>query len=479
MGDWKPLPLTGDPYANVEGVELDGVSAHIQDAYVNELGHTVKRPGLEEFVVDYGDIDAESIKQPIIGLHWDENSESVVAVTQSGAVWKIESDGTATDVSSGTTLTEGKRVSFATDRTNIYMANGSAILQMPITFLPLGNATTQMADAQAPTTVTHLATLDGYLIATAGGRAFQFSDPTDMTSWVAVDTATKAGRPDDLIAIYEGWSELMLVGQDSVEIWYNDGATPFVRRVNGLIPTGCSAPYTFKQVGNHWMWLDQKRRFVKLDTRTPTHISFPYHKLIQTFPTVSDAVSDNMEVSGFPLYVTSFPIAKTTLTYNYQTEGWAQWGYWNTDTAEYESFRGHSYCYAKAWNFHLVGDREDSRIYKLTKDCFTDDGDPIRTQRRTGFISHGMYQEKHSSEIVLRFLRGQGNSDVSDPVVTLRWRNHNGAWSNERQLRLGQVGDHYLEARTHKLGSYKFRQYEITHTDACDFVLVDAQENIE
>jgi hypothetical protein len=49
MGDWKPLPLTGDPYANVEEVELDGVSAHIQDASVNELGHTVKRPGLEEW----------------------------------------------------------------------------------------------------------------------------------------------------------------------------------------------------------------------------------------------------------------------------------------------------------------------------------------------------------------------------------------------------------------------------------------------
>jgi hypothetical protein len=186
-----------------------------------------------------------------------------------------------------------------------------------------------------------------------------------------------------------------------------------------------------------------------------------------------------MEVSGFPLYVTSFPIGKTTLVYNYQKEGWAQWGYWNTDIAQYEAFRGRAYCYAKAWNLHLVGDRANGKIYKMSKDYFTDDGDPIRTQRRTGFISHGMYQEKHSSEIVFRFLRGQGNSDVADPVVTLRWRNHNGAWSNERQLRLGQVGDHYLEARTHKLGAYKFRQYEITHSDACDFVLVDAQEKIE
>jgi hypothetical protein len=337
----------------------------------------------------------------------------------------------------------------------------------------------QLIDAQAPTTVSHVGYLDGYALATAGGRDWQFSSPTDITDWTSTDTARKAGKPDNLTALYVGWSEIMLVGKESIEVWYNDGVTPFVRRSNGLIESGCSAPYTFAQVGQNWVWLDQKRRFVRLDAKTPTMISFPYHKLIQTFDTVEDAYSANIEVSGFPLYVTSFPSGRTTLVYNYQKDGWAQWGYWNADSGTYEAFRGKSYCYAKAWNLHLIGDRTSGKIYKMSKDVFTDDGAPIRTQRRTGFISHGMYQEKHSTEIVFRFKRGQGNSDVTDPVVTLRWRNHNGAWGRERQLSLGAVGDHHLEARTHKLGSYKFRQYEITHTDACDFVLVDAQENIE
>jgi hypothetical protein len=474
---WKELPLTGDPYANVDEVELDGVSAALIDGYVNELGHTVKRPGLEEWG-NYGTNGAAANLPAIIGLYWDEVNNLVFAVNNDGNLWKIERDGTMTDTSQIGAAPTINRASFATDRSNLYVAHGTVILQTDITPLTT-NSTANMADAQAPTTVTHLATLDGYLIATSGGRDALFSDPNDMTSWTATDTFRKAGRPDDLLGIYEGWSELMLVGEESVEIWYNDGVTPFVRRVNGLIPTGCSAVQTFRQVGNNWMWLDNKRRFVKLDSRTPTHISFPYHKLIQSFDTVSDAVSDNIEVAGFPLYVTSFPNGRTTLAYNYQTGGWAQWGYWNTASAEYEAFRGHCYCYAKGWNFHLVADRQDGRVYKIKTDCYTDDGNPIRTLRRTGFISHGTYNEKKSSEIVFRFKRGRGNSDVSDPVVTLRWRNHNGAWSNERQLRLGQVGDHYLEARTHKLGAYKFRQYEICHTDACEFVLVDAQENVE
>jgi hypothetical protein len=468
MGDWKPLPLTGDPYANVEEIELDGVSASIQDAYVNELGHTVKRPGLQEWV----DTTANG---GVKGLYWDD-VHNVVISTANGLFFKhTDATGTQTLFGGPALSASTIRPTFITDRTYILIAGGDGrIIQMDLT-----NDNEYLADGQAPTASTHIAYLDGYAIATAGGRDFQFSDPLDITSWASVDTARKSGKPDDLKAIYAGWSELMLVGEESIEVWYNDGTTPFVRRTNGLIESGCSAPYTFTQVGNNWMWLDHKRRFVKLDSRTPTHIGFPYHKLIQTFDTVEDAYSDNIEVGGFPLYVTSFPSGRTTLVYNYQKEGWAQWGYWNSATGFYESFRGSSYCYARAWNLHLVGDRTNGKIYKMSKDYFTDDGDPIRTQRRTGFISHGMYQEKHSSEIVFRFLRGQGNTNVTDPVVMLRWRNHNGSWSNERHLRLGQVGDHYLEARTHKLGSYKFRQYEITHTDACDFVLVDAQEKIE
>ena len=115
----------------------------------------------------------------------------------------------------------------------------------------------------------------------------------------------------------------------------------------------------------------------------------------------------------------------------------------------------------------------------MSRSHYSDAGNPIRTLRRTGFISHGTSALKTSNEIVFRLKRGQGNSDVSDPVMTLRWRNHNGKWSHERQLSLGAVGDHYLEARTHRLGEYRYRQYEICHADATDFVLVDAQEDVE
>ena len=463
---YKPLPLTGDPYANTEEPEMDGVSVSVIDAYVNELGHTVKRPGLDEWA-DLG------TSAKVDGLYWWEEQDVVLSVSNGRVFKHTDFTGTATELL-GATLSAGSRVTFANDRTKAVMASGANMVHTDLATL------TQMADPQAPTAVSHVAYLDGYVLAnTINSRDAQFSDPTDITAWVSVDTFRKAGKPDDMIALNEGWSELLLSGKRSTEVWYNDGVTPFVRRSNGLIDRGCSAAHTVTRVGNDWVWLDEKRRFVKLDQRAPTHISFPYHKLIQTFNAVDDAVSDNIEVAGFPLYVTSFPSAMRTLAYNYQKDGWAEWGYWNTGTASYEAFRGNCYCYAKLWNKHLIGDRANGKIYTMSRSTYTDNGDPIRTLRRTGFISHGTSALKTSNEIVFRLKRGQGNADVSDPVMTLRWRNHNGAWSNERQLALGAVGDHYLEARTHRLGQYRYRQYEICHTDPCDFILVDAQEDVE
>ena len=59
------------------------------------------------------------------------------------------------------------------------------------------------------------------------------------------------------------------------------------------------------------------------------------------------------------------------------------------------------------------------------------------------------------------------------------WRNDGGAWSNEHQMSLGQVGQHEYIARLKRLGQYRVRQYEFGHTDDSDFILISAEELIE
>ena len=464
---WKELPVTGDSYRNVDESELDQISPLAQDGYIDELGYTQKRPGLSS-LIELG------TSAGIDGLYWWEQ-QGIALVVSAGRTWKItDLTGTKTEIT-GDLLASGTPVTFAPNGTTMVMANGGRMVTSAA-----GGATTYIADGDAPTTVSHVAFLDGYTLANqTGTQRFWWSDNLAPLSWNASSQAQAQGSPDNLTALHVGWREILLAGTDSLEVWYDDGVTPFVRLNGGFVQRGIGAIYSIQQVGTNWMWLDESRRFVKLDNRTPTIVSFPFNKQLHEMSVVSDAVSTMMEIDGLPLYVVSFPNAGRTFAYHYIKDAWQDWGNWNTTTGVYDSFRGRQYCFARPWNLHLVGDKSNGLVYSASRSYFTDNGNPIRTIRRTGFVSHGTMLHKFSKQLRIRLKRGAGNASVADPQMFVRWRNDGGAWGNEHWLSMGQTGQYEYLAQLKNLGRYQFRQYEFGHADNSDFILVGAQELIE
>lgn len=463
---WTKTPLIGQPYENVEDVELTDINATVVDGYVNEMDHIIKRPGLEEWL-DTG------TSLPVDGLYWFDEEECVIVVSNS-RVWKItDSGGTMTEITGSTALIAGGVVSFATDGTRVAMANGGPIVHTDLSTL------TTMADAQAPTVVTHLASLDGYLLAMTS-TGIQFSDPLDITSWVAADTFDAEGTPDNNVAMGEAFRELIILGHRSVEFWYNDGVAPFSRLSGGSLPYGCSAPYSLARTGSSWIWLDHERRLVTMNGRQVVPVSNPYERVIQRYESVDDAVGYIMSVDGYPIYVLNFPTARQTLVYNYQTQKWCKWGYWNTSRGVYERFRGQAYCYARKWNMHLVGDWQNGLIYKAKRDVYTDNTNPIRTVVRTGHLNYGSEASKRSNTLRLRMKRGVGNSNVTTPQVTVKRRNNGEVqWQNERWGSLGSVGQSEIKLEFRRNGIFNATQLEMVHSDNSEFVLAGAEEDID
>src|SRR6185369_10913402 len=104
-GTWKELPITGDPYRNVDEAELDQISPMAQDGYVDELGIMQKRPGLK-LLVDLG------TNASIDGLYWWEQ-QGIALVVSNGRIWKItDSVGSVTELT-GDQLGAGTPVTFA------------------------------------------------------------------------------------------------------------------------------------------------------------------------------------------------------------------------------------------------------------------------------------------------------------------------------------------------------------------------------
>ena len=466
---WAKFPMTGPAHESVEEVELDQWASTIVDAVpivVEGELHLMKRPGLTAWIT-------LGTNLPIDGLYWWDKQRCVLVVS-AGRVWKItDQAGTITEITGSTALRQSALVSFADDGTKCMMANGGQMVYTDLTTL------TTLADADAPQDATHVAYLDGYIVANDSGTGkVQFSNLNDMTAWNAADYFTGESRPDDVAAMKEGFRELALVGRESVEFWANDGVTPFSRITGSAQPFGISAPQSLALVGSTWMWLSDKRQFVTMQGRQVVTVTSPYDRVMQRYQAVDDAVGYTLTVDGMPLYILNFPTARQSLAYNYVTQQWCKWGSWDVNRAQYERYRGQTYCYAKGWNFHLVGDYANGIIYKASRDVFTDNGNPIRTLIRSGHVSHGLEATKISDNFRVRCKRGAGNSDVANPQVMMRQRIDNKPrWSNERWKSLGRVGQHELTIDWRRNGVYKTVQRELVHSDNSDFVLVGAKED--
>ena len=470
MADWQEIPLVTQAYESVDDVEVDQLNATIIDAIpvlVGDKIHLHKRFGLQEFV-DLG------TGQPVDGLYWFDRGRVVIAVS-GGRVFKITDGlGTTVELIGSTALRSNSTVTFTSDATRVLMANGGRMVHTDLASL------TTMADPDAPTDVTHVTSVDQYALANdAGSGVIMFSDLTDLTGWQALSLFTAESKPDDVVAIAEGFREIIALGRETVEFWVNDGQNPFSRINGSAQPFGTVAPHSLALVGSTWMWLDHKRRFATMQGRQVVNVSSPYDRLIQRYQAVDNAIGYAVSMEGMPLYVLNFPTVDETLVYNYVTQQWHKWGYWDSAAGAYERYRGASYCYASSFSLHLVGDHSNGKIYKAARSIYSDNGNPIRSLLRTGHISHGYGGDKQSDIVRLHVKRGVGNSAAENPQIMMRRRvNNRSQFGNERWKSLGRVGQQYPFIDWGPNGTYKTCQYEFVHSDNSDLVIMGAKEYV-
>lgn len=471
MGNFQAFPLIGPPNESVDDVQTDQSASTLIDAIplvVEGKLNIVKRPGLVT-KIDFG------TGLGIDGLFWWDK-QRVVLVVSAGRVWKItDQAGTNVELTGSTALQRGRIVTFAGDGSKMAMANGGQIVTTDLTSL------TTMADPDAPQAVTHLAELDGYLHANEVGTGRDhFSDINNLTSWQALSFFEAESSPDDLVAMDVAFQEIIALGRESVEFWVDDGVSPFSRIPGATQPYGTEAPYSLAQIGKTWIWLSDRRRLVTMQGRDVVEVSTPYDRLIQRMVAVDDAIGYTVSIDGYPIYVLNFPTAKATLAFNYETGQWHKWGYWDSTRGEYQRYRGQSYCYARAWNQHLVGDYANGIVYLASPNTYTDNGNPIRSVLRTGHVSHGLLGRKRSNCIRLHCKRGVGNDRVADPQIQMRRRVDNKPqWTNQRAKSLGQVGDSKPFIDWRRNGIYKTQQIELVHSDDSEFVVMGAQEDVD
>lgn len=344
----------------------------------------------------------------------------------------------------------------------------------------------QITDVDFPGAVT-VCYLDGY---------FVFNEPNSQKMWVTalldgtsidpLEYASTEGSPDGLVAVASNFREVWAFGTNSIEVWYDSGATDFpLQRIQGAFnELGCAAPYSVAKMDNSIFWLGRDRRGQGIvyraegygGRRISTHA---VEWQIQQYGDLSDAVAYTYQQDGHNFYVLIFPSANTTWVYDAATNAWHERaGLLNGDFT-----RHRSNCQMAFNNKIVVGDFENGNIYAFDLDDYTDNGAIQKWLRSWRAIPTGQNNLKrtaqHSLQLDLETGTGLNLGQGSDPQVMLRWSDDGGhTWSNEHWISIGKIGEFYRRAIWRRLGmtlKLRDRVYEVSMTDPVKTAIMGAE----
>jgi hypothetical protein len=347
-----------------------------------------------------------------------------------------------------------------------------------------GVTATTMAHADAPIAATHVAFIDGYIIANFGDAVYR-SALDNALLWDSTWFFETESISDSVNALFVADSKIFAFGPTTLEIWNNaglSGATPFARE--RVVERGLIAPYSVLRANNTFYWLNEERRLVFLNGAIVQSVSLPVDRSFADITTVDDAFGTLWRVGGKYFLVFSFPTEDKTWAYDLILDKWYPWGFWNKSRGKYQRVTYSTMTYMQAWGLHLAGSRINDKIYQMSLAAYGDNTDEIRCENICGWNDYGISNRKKSLKVRLTLKRGAVTLDATDltkksKLIVQHRSNGKKAWSNERVVDLGGIGDTEHQVTLTRFGQYRTRQWRFVMSDFAPFVLVKAEEFIE
>lgn len=360
----------------------------------------------------------------------------------------------------GTLTTDAGRLSFVgNDSDQLGVFDGAA----GYIYDPKVHSFTQITDIDfLPTDmVVHQ---DSYFLAVRPGtNQFALSNLGNGLAWGGLDIQSAEGHPDYLVSNLSDRRELWLFGEETTEVWYNQGDAdnPFTRFQGGYIEAGIAAKFTPAKFDNSVVWLGKNTRGQAQVLRAgdgfmPQVISTPeVDYQIQQYTRIDDAWAYVYQMEGHEFYVLNFPSAGAVWALDALTKEWATRGH-NIDSIFPNRERYN--CYVFAYGKHLLGDFRNGRIYELDSSVFTieENGpaefvDVVRVERI--LTSPAITADNESRISIAEFQLDMEEGVGSDAEVWLSYSKDGGhTWSNERKRTVGATGAYAHRIIWRKLG---------------------------
>lgn len=423
---------------------------------------------------------------PAYGYWW--NSQRKLVVLSNGTLHLIDQYGAYT--TAATTLQKSRACYFTDDGDRLFMATNGQIAQYTV-----GGSVSYLSDPNAPTQVTTPLMFDGYLLANElGSNRVHFGEYVDPAPYTGQPYAWGGGyggffsaetSSDNVIAIMSAWRQVVVFGENTIEFWTNDGATPFSRSGSVITNHGILTPGAATLAVDSIYALTQRRRIIRIDNGQIADITTGIAQELCDLADVSNVESSYVQVGIDEFVFFNFPSAGVSFVFDIGKQVWMKWGVWNATTSLFETNLCSSYIHAPAWN-RWLGLTRLGKIMELSEDVATDDGSPMRSVIRTGFFDAETPLRKVAVRDTIMARRGIGTYDPENPIntnypcfLTLRYRNDDQMAWVDRELDLGKPGEYFQKIACNMMGSYYQRQYEIEYTDRAPLTIRDFYTEIE
>jgi hypothetical protein len=420
------------------------------------------RPGLTEFA----DVGSGPIR-----CQWAGDGR--LFIVSGSTLYEVDSGGSETSLGSvGSDAYPAQIFANGTDifivsGGSAYCHNGVTLASAPVPEDPFALPGTPAADVG---TASAGAFIDGFYVAVKpDSKTFFYSTQWNGLEWNELEFLRKEGYPDNIETLITSQSELWTLGDQTSEIWRNEGdADNLLRRdPSGFIHQGIIARASVARYDNGIVWLggDTSGKCIAWRTRgfSPQRIStHAIESAWAGYSTVTDAIGFSFTWKGHPLYVLSFPTADKTWVFDVSTNLWHEWA------SGSGRFRGRNHCYV--FGKHLVGDHTSGKIYELSDSTYADDGTAITYERTAPYI----HEEQHNlvfHDFTLEVEKGLASSQD----YTLEWSSDGGkTWSTPITAAAGGVANYNAQMQWRRLGGGRDRIFRVKSTAACKQAWIDA-----
>lgn len=437
----------------------------------------IPRPGLSQFVDLTGDavrglFTARTLTQ--------ERCFAVVGTT----LYEIHYDGSSTSRGALTGMATGSR-------SKVYMAlNGAGELMIQdvlagYIFNMLTNTLTRITDADYPRGTT-LDFADGYFIISDSNGRVSFSDLNAGTSWDGLDFFTPTFKPDKVKAIATFREEIYCFGDITIEIYINDGTTPFIRQSRSSVYSGLKDrdSVAVHQSGMFFRGKSQSggsEVYLMGSDYSINPLNAP-DPITKYEPEDAEGFVQST-TEGHIFYHLHLPGLNTTFVYDITTGMWHERQslrpFPDSDGSKpQDMFRGRMHTFFKGIN--LYGDWWSGKIFKEDFDVSTDDGN-IRLLKRVSSVFHS--ELKYISVYRLEFDMNSGLASAnapatgqgSAPVMTLKYSINGGnTFEPEEFIELGDLGEYDYRVQSRNLGTARNWVISFEISDPIDIIIMQA-----